>query len=482
MSYTWAEFEAAVTGFLTDRKPTNEMFVLAVAEYVRARIQLYQRNDRDSYTLMERRYTTLRKALAGYETTANDATLRSDVRTQLSSGPRTNAEFARAVAHYVRAEIASEIDARDPEAAAGATATAALARANYERMRIQLAGYAHTLGSALATEVAKYLPNDSTRANTATFVTASIANAVEQLQAFGTWLDGQIDAAKRDIQSMNERVRKEIRAGVIDLQRKIRAYTIGHQDIFTAGDVVADGYASIGMIEDGQIRSASILINRSATPDVEVSQGTFTPTAGVVSSLEDDELRVYSVLVVPHEDNVSAVLIGYDTDNPTTDAPLSLPQLRGTIYDLSKVVVKTATAGDKVKFLAVLAPEEDDNRELRCADIAWDDRRQLMVTTDTCAAQIAVNPKGDEFVVTPALQGDEIALRLEWDGTKLDFEADDEVPFDEDAAEAVGMFVNAKLAMEWGESIAQVSLHQGAYNQRRTSLYLKHRARGEVRS
>jgi hypothetical protein len=558
MTYTWAEFKAAVLSFLTDRTPTDALFAVAASEYVRARIALNLQNDRDTYALLERKYTQLRKSLCGYETTASDATLRTSVkallrdtsadntlfaeavtnfvraqidkdsgkgaayaalrlklagfattlndaqlqaavRANLSDGPRTNAAVAQAVALYVRAELAREVDARDQNAIQAAQAIAASCRQDYERMRLRLAGFNHTLAGGLAAEVQKYQPIEKNRANIATMTTALIANAVEDLQAFGTWLDAQIatakddlqgygtwldaqtDNAKRDIQAMNDRVAKEIRSGAIDLQRIVRAFQLGQTDILQEGDTEAEGFASLGVLDDQQLRAASILINRSASPDIAAVQDTVTPDVGVVTSLADEQ-PVYSLTVLPHPDNVSPVLIGYDTNDPVSEAPLGLPSLRGKVYDLAKVVIKTQTAGDKVAYFAVVAPADDDNRELVCAAVAWADRREKMVNTDSCAAQIALSPKGDAFLVTPQLVGDQIALRLEWDGMKLDFDDEDDTAFDELAAEAVGLYVNSKLALEWGEAGAQVQAHYALYLDKRTALYLRHRARGEVRA
>jgi hypothetical protein len=557
MTYTWSEFQAAVLGFITDRKPTDDTFAVAVQEYVRARIAINILGDKDAYSLLERKYTQLRKALIGYQTTAidsalrvavklllrdtaaddtmfveatanfvraqidkesgrgaayaslrlklagyqttlNDTALRAAVRTSLSDGPRTNSAFAQAVALYVRAAIARDIDARDAASADAAKATADSCMEEYRRMRFRLAGFNHTLGGGLTTEVQKYLTVDKGRANYSTYIATLINNAVEDLQALGTWLDGQIatakddlqslntwldaqiDAGKKDIQSLNDRVQREIRAGAIDLQRLIRAYQIGQVDIVTSEDVDTEGFASVGSVDDGQIRLASILINGNTSPDIQMTQGTLTPANGVVTSLKTDELRVLSLLVEPDGNNQQPVLIGYDTDSPVAEAPMALPVVRGEYYDLSKVVIKTQAAGDKVNFIAVLALSTEDTAEKECAQIAWPDRRG-MVGVQSCAPQIAIDPKGDAFFVTPQLVGEEISLRLEWDGVKLDFDDDDDTTFDEGAAEAVGHYVNSKLAIEWGESGSQVQLHAASYRDRRTALYLKHRARSEVR-
>ena len=51
--FTWDEFKAEVRIFLTERKPTNDLFAVAAADYTRARIAQQLLNDRDGGTLIE---------------------------------------------------------------------------------------------------------------------------------------------------------------------------------------------------------------------------------------------------------------------------------------------------------------------------------------------------------------------------------------------------------------------------------------------
>lgn len=260
MAYTWTQFEAAIKSFVTDRTPSDTNFVGAVTEYVRARIARELLGDATGYTLAEKRYTSLRRGLAGYTYTANDATLQEAVRVQLSDGARTNAQVAQAIALYIRAELAREIDARGGTVSADAAlAIAKSCRVDYQQIRIRLCGFNHTLAGALTTEVNKYLPVDAARANSTTHLATLQAAAVEDLQAFGTWLNGQIATAKDDLQALADRVAKEIRAGTRDLQHYVRYYQKGNETTFDAGDVTAEGMASLGTIPDqAQFREAYI--------------------------------------------------------------------------------------------------------------------------------------------------------------------------------------------------------------------------------
>ena len=67
-----------------------------------------------------------------------------------------------------------------------------------------------------------------------------------------------------------------------------------------------------------------------------------------------------------------------------------------------------------------------------------------------------------------------------WDGRKLEFEDDDEVPFDEESSFAIAKWVNGALAAEWGEAAIQQQIWRGGYVAERSRLYLKHKRRSEV--
>lgn len=272
MTYTWTQFLAAVKSFVTDRTPADTNFVAAATEYVRARIARDILGDANGYALTEKRYTAMRRGLAGYSYSANDATLQAAVRVQLSEGARTNAQVAQAIALYIRAETAREIDARGgnitPE---GALAVSKACRADYQQLRIRLCGFAHTLAGTLTAEVAKYLPVDASRVNSTTYLATLQAAAVEDIEAFGTWLNGQIATAKDDLQALSDRVTKEIEAGTRDLLHFARAYQKGHEDTFQEADVTAEGLASLGTIPDqAQFREAFIKYPSATDEDDDI--------------------------------------------------------------------------------------------------------------------------------------------------------------------------------------------------------------------
>lgn len=634
-SYTWAEFKAEVGTFLTDRRPTNETFAAAAQEYVRARIQLDLLNDKDGYTLKQRRYTELRKTLFGWSTTAsdstlraavkallrdtsatnvlyneavanfvraqwgeegrggiynglrmrlagyvttdneanlrlavkallrdsgassdlftqavaewvrsrmgvegaaaryaslkrglagfnvaNDATLKANVRLALSDGPRTNSEFALACSLFARAQIAREIDARDAAGIQSAMAVHESARKEYERIRLRLAGFNHTFGSsaALVTEVEKYLPVDKVRANTSTYLATVVANAAEDIQSFGTWIDAQIGAAKADldgvdawlniqistaqsdlagfgtwidtqvdyakgdIQAMSARISKELRAAVIDLQQFVRAFQVGHSVTIVAADVDEDGNASFGTLPaNSQIRSARIKrFDSAVATEPVITQAEFTTPSTAAVPISAETTRIRSIAFLPGELNAGSIRVGYRTTTPIMPVPFNFDAVPGKAYDLSEFVVKAEVAGDKVSFIATVYDDAESD-QYRCVRVDWDDRYEKLVQSTDCAARMAIDPKGQQFMVTPKLVEDYSQLLLTYDGTRLEFADGDTVPFDEAAARAVAMWVNAAMALEWGEAAAQIGMHQGEYMKARTRLHLRHRDRVEVR-
>lgn len=529
MGYTWvssdAALKAAVRVLTSDVPRDDTLFAEAVAQFVQMKLGTQGAGPA---------YASLKFKLAGLNWSGSDATLQAAVRVLFSDGPRTDQEFARAVALFVRAEMAREVETRSHEGTGPSLAIYKQCRDDYQQMKVRLAGYNHGLGGGLAAEVAKYLPNDTPRTNTSALRTALITNAVQDLQEFGVWLNQQIAiakddlqnyatwfdqqiavarddlqeygtwanaqistakddiegldtwlnthiaAAKEDIQALNDRVNNEIRAAVLDLAHSIRRYTKGHTDIIVSADTENEGYASKGYLDEGMtIREASIMRNRNAQEDNEVTQDQVTPTVNTDTELVDEETLVFSATILGDPSNVSPVLMAYDAE-PTLPGPLDLPVMQGVTYDLNKVRVKTQTADDKVNYIAVLAPEFDETCEEKCDFIPWADRRALMVQTESCNARISISPHGDEFLVQPILAADVIALRLEWDGKKLDYDDADNVPFDEDAAKAAALWVNQQLALEWGESIAQQQASEKSYMQMRTRLYLKHRSTAQT--
>jgi hypothetical protein len=89
------------------------------------------------------------------------------------------------------------------------------------------------------------------------------------------------------------------------------------------------------------------------TPNVEVLQGSCQPTnAGALTALVGTKTLARSVLIVADSANTNPVKIGYRTNTPVLEAPLSLPPMEGKWYDLNKIVILTSSNADKVNYFA----------------------------------------------------------------------------------------------------------------------------------
>lgn len=78
----------------------------------------------------------------------------------------------------------------------------------------------------------------------------------------------------------------------------------------------------------------------------------------------------------------------------------------------------------------------------------WDQRFNLIYGKAPCRDdryRMAIDPQDQTFYIYPAIT-DRKALSIFWDGFKLEFSNDDQVPFEEGAAQAAADYVAAKIA------------------------------------
>lgn len=73
------------------------------------------------------------------------------------------------------------------------------------------------------------------------------------------------------------------------------------------------------------------------------------------------------------------------------------------------------------------------------------------------------NPGAGAFFVSPSPRDNGAQVVVTFQSKLTNFENDDEVPFDEPAAEAVGHFVNARLALQVDKDLAAAQMYAGAY-------------------
>lgn len=93
--------------------------------------------------------------------------------------------------------------------------------------------------------------------------------------------------------------------------------------------------------------------------------------------------------------------------------------------------------------------------------------------------RITVDDAGYTFYAYPVI-GDGWVLSVLWDGmgvgnVKLDFKADELVPFEEDCAECVADYVKARIAREVDKDMEMFASYQQSFMAKRKDLYLRNK-------
>lgn len=81
------------------------------------------------------------------------------------------------------------------------------------------------------------------------------------------------------------------------------------------------------------------------------------------------------------------------------------------------------------------------------------------------------DPRTGEFFVDPKPADSGSVLKVTYSGKKLDYESDDDVPFDEKAVEAVGNFVNARLALQVDRDLPAANTFNALYVANKRKLH-----------
>lgn len=92
---------------------------------------------------------------------------------------------------------------------------------------------------------------------------------------------------------------------------------------------------------------------------------------------------------------------------------------------------------------------------------------------------LAVDPQGAQFYLYPKIEGS-FLLSVHWDGRKVDFQEDEQVPFDQDAAQAVADYCKAKIALEVDREQQRHNSFMSEYVLKRTNLYLRNKDKSRL--
>lgn len=458
----WSEWKTMVRRFLTDRQPTDANFAAAVAEYVRARIARDLQGDAATYGLVERRYTSLRRSLIGYTYSGNDAALLAATVALLRPAGSADSIFVEAAAEFVRSKLAGgEVNQR------------------YMQLRLALAGAVPTINDTDLKTAVKARLSDGARTDEqfaqacAWYAKAYIAREV----------DARGDNIERAL-ALAERATKDYTA--------LKQRLVGFESDLEEEDLLAEVVKYLPVDANRANVSALIpVLIKVASQDIKafgpwVDEQVLAAKADLVSFAP-----WISAQIAAAKDDLQA--LGQRVDGEMRAAAIDLQTYvtaftaghTGTFEEADMEQDGSASAAwlpDNLRLRAArLIDETRDGLETPCVATAWEERIEKLVRSLDRAARVAVDPKGRRFMVSPALVADSLSLVLEFEGVKLDFEDEDCVPFDEDSAQAAAAYVNAALAQEWGEAIAQAAVWRQTYIEKRTNLYLKHRARAQVR-
>lgn len=158
-----------------------------------------------------------------------------------------------------------------------------------------------------------------------------------------------------------------------------------------------------------------------------------------------------------------------------------------TIYGTSDLVREgfalrgVLPPGAEFESLSVFMTE-DDECKYRMHGVAfdWNKRFDLIngvVPVNDGNCRYAIDPAGHTFYVYPMPEEQCWALSLFWNGHKLDFGADDRVPFDEASILAVSYFVKDNTSVEVEDSLPNSNSFSVKYQREKSRLYLDDKKR-----
>ena len=109
----------------------------------------------------------------------------------------------------------------------------------------------------------------------------------------------------------------------------------------------------------------------------------------------------------------------------------------------------------------------------------WANRHDLICQhagVTNCQYYIVINPQATEFIVFPLVESDR-EVQVTWDGVKLDFDDEDELPvvYDDTVVNAVGLYVKAHLARETRNDATAFVLYMGTERQMPPGTYFYER-------
>lgn len=112
----------------------------------------------------------------------------------------------------------------------------------------------------------------------------------------------------------------------------------------------------------------------------------------------------------------------------------------------------------------------------------WGNRYDLVCGNPkvvNCQFFMAIDPQGKQFMVFPSV-GTQHQISLFWEGVKTSFDSADTVPFDDDVAELVGLFVKSRISRLVDHDIPEATSFWTDYRTRKSLLYADCRERNRL--
>lgn len=148
--------------------------------------------------------------------------------------------------------------------------------------------------------------------------------------------------------------------------------------------------------------------------------------------------------------------------------------------------VKPPQSGFKSLSICNTYTDDDDERVIdRYPGVPypWEKRFDLIngqVAVNDAKCRYAIDSAGYTFYVYPFPKEECWIVSMFWDGQKLDFQDDEQVPFSEAAALAVSYFVKANTSLEVEDGIPAADKYQERYEKQKTKLFLDDKAKRGV--
>ena len=290
--------------------------------------------------------------------------------------------------------------------------------------------------------------------------------------------------AKRKGRSMQAYLAQMKRLAIINVQRSIEYYRIGHETKYGQLDVGVEGRASVGKIPAGANLQEAWILQEDVRDDVQVSQ---KYPVGFEDWVTRDTL-IYgnnkrlpnlstSVQVSPYHLKAPIIPVGiippYMAVSPQNDKFILAPKLDG--HELP-VMSMTLSGGVVTVVLGVDHGWEDEDRvETLGADQTEYNGEHAITVVDKniFTYNISTTPVSPATgTINVRRMTPETSLLLVWDGVKLDFDDADNVPFDEDMAFPVSLYTAAFVALKMRDQASHTS-HMGNFRKAKAELFVE---------